>query len=104
MQALKNLNPHKAHFHKQPNLAHLQILGSTMYVLLHEEERSIKSEKWVPRVLKRILVGYNRHTTYKVHIIEQENVIQVKNLRIFENHKAKKSTKLPDYSDNMPTF
>ena len=44
-QALKNISPYKAHFHKQLNQAYLQILGSTVYILLHEEEHLIKSEK-----------------------------------------------------------
>ena len=35
-RALKNISPHEAHFHEQPYLVHLRILGSTVYVLLHE--------------------------------------------------------------------
>ncbi len=70
-RALENISPHEAHFHEQPNLAHLRILGSTVYVLLHEEERSMKSEKWAPQALKGILVGYDGHTIYRVHITLQ---------------------------------
>ena len=103
-QALENISLHEAHFYKQPNLAHLRIPGSSVYVLLHEEERSMKSEKWALRALKGILVGYDGHTIYKVHIREQKKIIQVKDLQIFEDYKAKKSTKLLEYSDNMPTF
>lgn len=69
-RALNNLSPHKAHFHKQLNLTHLRVLGSTVYVLLHEEERSMKSEKWTPRALKETLVGYNGHTIYRIYIKE----------------------------------
>lgn len=75
-----------------------------MYILLHEDKRLIKSEKWALQILKRILVGYNGHIIYKVYIKEQQKVIEIKNLQIFEDYKAKKSIKLPDYSDNMPTF
>lgn len=45
MPVLENISPHEAHFHEQPNPAHLQILGSTVYLLLHEEERLMKLEK-----------------------------------------------------------
>lgn len=43
-----NLSPHKAHFYEKPDLSHLQILGSTVYILLHEEKHSMKSEKYTP--------------------------------------------------------
>lgn len=65
-----NISSHKAHFLKQLDLFHLQILGLTVYVLLQKEERLIKSEKWVLRVLKRILVGFNGRIIYRVHIKE----------------------------------
>ena len=103
-KALDNLSPHEAHFHEQPSLTHLRILGSTVYVLLHKEERSMKSEKWAPRALKGTLVVYDGHTIYRVHIKEQNKVIRVKDLRIFEDYEAKKSTELPDYSNDLPTF
>ena len=61
-RALQNLSPHKTHFQERPNLSHLQILDSTVYVLLHKEERSMKLEKWAARALKGVLVGYDGHT------------------------------------------
>ena len=45
MQALKNISSYKSHFHKQPNLAHLQILAFTVYVLLYKKEHLMKLEK-----------------------------------------------------------
>lgn len=99
-----NLSPHEAHFHEKPDLAYLRILGSTVYVLLHEEERSMKSEKWVPRALRGTLVGFDGHTIYRVHIKDQNRVIRVKDLRIFEDYKAKRSTELPDSSESLSTF
>lgn len=39
-----NLNLHKAHFYKKPDLLHLQILDSTMYRLLNKDEHSMKSK------------------------------------------------------------
>lgn len=64
----------------------------------------MKSEKWAPRALKKILVGYNSHTIYGIHIKEQNEVIWVKDLRIFEDYKSKIATKLPDYNNGIPTF
>lgn len=64
----------------------------------------MKSENWTSQVLKRPLIGYDGHTISKVYIKEQKKVIWVKNLRIFEDYKVKKSTNLPDYFDNLPTF
>lgn len=83
-RALQNLSPHEAHSQEPSNLSHLRILGSTVYVLLHEEERSMKSEKWAPRALRGVLVGYDGHTIYRVYIKDQQKVIRVKDLRIFE--------------------
>lgn len=103
-RALQNISPHKAHFYKQPNLTHLRLLGSTVYVLLHKEKRLMKSEKWAPRALKETLVGYNGHTIYRVHIKEQNKFIWIKNFYIFEDYKTKESTKLPDYTRNLRTF
>ena len=100
---MENLSPYKVHSQEPPNLSHLRILGSTVYVLLHEEERLMKSEKWAPRALKGVLVGYDGHTIYRVYIKDQKKVIRVKDLRIFEDYETKKSTDLPDY-DERPTF
>ena len=86
-KALQNLSPHEA-------LTHLRILGSIVYVFLHEEERSLKSEKWAPRALKGTLVGYDGHTIYRVHIKEQNKVIRVKDLRIFEDCESYRSAEL----------
>ena len=65
------------------DVSHLRVLGSTVYVFLHGEERSRKSEKWAPRALKGTLVGYDGHTIHRVHIKDQNKVIRVKDLRIF---------------------
>ncbi len=95
---------HEASTKEAPNLAYLQVLGSTVYVLLHEEECLMKSEKWATRALKGVLVGYNGHTIYRVHIKDQKKVIRVKDLRIFEDDETKTSTELPDYDEGKPTF
>lgn len=63
-----NLSPYKAHFCKKPNFSHMQILGSTVYILLYKKERTIKSEKWALRVSKRTLISFDGHIIYMVHI------------------------------------
>lgn len=103
-RALQNLSLYKAYTRKLPNLSHLRILGSTVYIFLHKEEWTLKSEKWVPRALKGTLVGYNGHTIYQVYLKNQKKVIWVKDLCIFEDYENKLSNKLPDYSEDTPTF
>lgn len=103
-KALQNLSPYEAHTHEPPDLSHLRVLGSTVYVFLHEEERTLKSEKWAPRALKGTLVGYDGHTIYRVHLKDQKKVIRLKDLCIFEDYESKTSTKLLDYSEGIPTF
>ena len=75
IRALKNLIPYKGHLHKWPNMKHLQILGSIIYILLHKKKRLMKSENWTSQVLKRPLIGYDGHTISKVYIKEQKKVI-----------------------------
>lgn len=59
---------------------------------------------WVQWVLRRTLVGFARYTIYKLHIKDQNRVIQMKDLPIFEDYKTKKFIKLLDYSENKTTF
>lgn len=40
-----NTTPHEAQSQEAADIFHLRVLGSTVYVFLHEEERSRKSEK-----------------------------------------------------------
>ena len=102
-KALQGLTPHQELFKTLPNLAHLRVLGSTVYVLIHKEEWELKSEKFVPCALKGKLVGFDGHTIYRVHIEEQNQVIIVKDLRIFKDTETKENTLLPLYEDK-PTF
>lgn len=44
-RVIQNLNPYKIFSKNAPNLSHLQILSSTVYVLLYQEKRLIKSGK-----------------------------------------------------------
>ena len=45
IQALKNISPNEAQFDKQPDLTYLQILSSTVYILLHKKEYTMKLKK-----------------------------------------------------------
>lgn len=85
------------------DMSHLRVLGSIVYVFLHKEEQSQKSKKWAPKVLKGTFVGYDGHTIHKIHIKDQNKVMQVKELRIFEDFETMLFTNLPDY-ENKPTF
>lgn len=40
-----NSTPYNAQYNENPDISHLRILGCTVYVLLHKEERELKSEK-----------------------------------------------------------
>lgn len=62
--ALKGLSPYQKLFNTPPDPTHLRVLGSTIYVLIHEEERDLKSEKFVPQAMKGTLVGFDGHTIY----------------------------------------
>lgn len=64
----------------------------------------MKSKKWALKILKDVLVGYNRHTIYQIHIKDQNKVIQVKNLCIFKDYEIKASTKLLDYNEDKLMF
>ena len=98
-----NTTPHEAQSQKAADISHLRVLGSKVYVFLYKEEQSRKSGKWVPRALKGTLVGYKSHTIHRVYIKDQNKVIQVKDLRIFEDFETKPSIDLPDYQ-GKPTF
>ena len=103
MKALQNLRLYHKLSKTLPNLAYLRVLGLTVYVLIHEEECEFKSEKFVLRILKNKLMGFNSHTIYRVHIEEQNLVIRVKDLCIFEDIEIKENTLLPSY-ENDSTF
>lgn len=103
-KALENNNtPYNAQYKKDPDISHLRILGSTVYVFLHEEDRELKLEKWKPRALRGKLVGFDGHTIYHVYLEEQLKVIRIKNLWIYKDHIPKDFTNLPIY-EKTSTF
>ena len=80
-----------------PNLQHLRVLGSTVYVFIHEEERKAKSAKWEARGNKGMLLGYDGHTIYRVYLPDEEKIIRIKDLRIEENADGKADSHVTSY-------
>ncbi len=101
--ALNGLNPHEKLHNTPPDPTHLRLLGSTIYILIHEEEQDLKSEKFVPQAMKGTLVRFDGHTIYRMYIEEQSCVIRAKNLQIFEDIEIKRDTVLP-YYEKEPMF
>lgn len=64
IRVVQNLSSYKFHTHKPSNLAHFQVLDFIIYVFLHTEKQTLKSEKLAPRVPKETLVDYDSHTIY----------------------------------------
>ena len=61
----------------------------------------MKSEKWAPQALKAILVGYDGHTIYRVHIKEQKKVIRIKT---YESSKTTKLRNLPNFLTTLKIY
>lgn len=95
--SLDGLSPHEVSTGFFPQLDHLKVLGSTVYVFIHEEERKAKSAKWDPRAKRGLLVGYDGHSIYRVYLEKDAKVIRIKDLRIFEDASTKMETSLPTY-------
>lgn len=70
-----NSNPIEIRYQALPDVQHLCILGSNVYIFLHKEKQALKSVKWEVCALKRKLVGFDGHTIYKIYIKDQNKVI-----------------------------
>lgn len=102
--ALDGQSPYEVFEKKPPTLDHLMMIGSTVYVLIHEEERKgdkSKSAKFAPRAQKGKLVGYDGHTIYRVFLEKDNKIIRVKDLRIHEDATPKDDTTVPTYDAIM---
>lgn len=53
--------------------------------------------------MKKKLVGFNKYTIYKIYIENQNEVIKIKDLQIFENTLSK-SFSVQSNFDEKPTF
>ncbi len=94
---LDRLSPYEVSTGLLPQLNHLQVLGSTVYVFIHEEKRKAKSVKWEPRAKRGLLVGYDGYSIYRVYLEKYVKVIRIKDLRIFKDASTKPETSLPIY-------
>ena len=102
--ALSGKTPFEIYESKSPPLNHLRVLGSTVYVLIHEEERkgaNSKSAKFLPRAQRGVLCGYDGCTIYRVFLEKDYRVIRVKDLRIHEDAISKDQTNVPTYEAIM---
>lgn len=96
-----SISPIKMQNQVLPDLYHFCILDSNIYVFLYKEEQSLKLAKWEARALRGILVGFDGHIIYRVHIEDQKKIIWVKNLRICENMTSKTTTSLPNFERKL---
>lgn len=97
MQDKEILNNHLPSFH------HLHVLGSMVYIFFHKENRILKLSRLDARALKKRFVRFDGYIIYRVHIEDQNKVIRVKDLQMFENTSTKAFSALPDF-DEKPTF
>lgn len=92
---LDRKNPYELFESKPPTIDHLQVLGSTVYVLIPEANCSSKSTKFALRAQQGQLVEYNRKTIYQMFLEGiNESVIRVKDLSIYEDATPKENTKI----------
>lgn len=67
---LQGLSSHKSLHNKPAELSHLRILGSIIYILIHEEKQELKSEKFILKALRDKLVGFDGYIIYHVYVEE----------------------------------
>lgn len=92
-----------AQYQKSSDIRYFQVLNSIIYVFILKEKHTFKSKNWKARATHGILVEYDGHSIYQLYVESQNKIIQVKNLQVFEDSKAKASTTLLNYK-NAPTF
>lgn len=90
-------SPYKISTELLLQLNYLQVLGSPIYVFIHEKNRKAKSAKWESWIKYWLLASYDNHFIYQVYLEKDEKIIQIKELRIFENASIKLKTSLPIY-------
>lgn len=94
---LNGKTPHELMEQETPTIDHLRVLGSTVYVLIHQADRKGKNSKrakFAPRAQRGKLVGYDGKTIYRVFLERSQSIIRVKDLSIHEDAIAKDSTEL----------
>ena len=99
--SLHGVSTFEASAQSLPNLQHLRILGSTIYVFIYEEERNAKSAKWASRGKCWVLVGYDGETIYRIYLHDEGKVICIKDLKIYENVDEKEESQVTGYDAIM---
>lgn len=95
--SLNGKTPHKLMEKEVPTIDHLRVLGSTVYVLIHEADRkgkNSKAAKFAPRAQRGKLIGYDGKIIYRVFLEKSNSIIRVKDLSIHEDATAKEATEL----------
>lgn len=62
--SLNSFSLFKAFVQSLPNLQYLCILGSIVYVFIHEEEHNVESDKSATWAKREMFVGYDGETIY----------------------------------------
>lgn len=68
ISTFQGLSFHNGLHKKLPKLSHLQILRSTLYVLIYKKEQKLMKEKFVPRALRDKLVRFDSHIISCIYI------------------------------------
>lgn len=99
-KALNRISSYEALEKTLPILDHLMMIRSMVYILIHKEKRYgnlCKFAKFTSWAQKNKLIGYDDHTIYQVFLKQNNAVIRVKDLQIFENTILNNKTALPTY-------
>lgn len=64
---LDKLSPYKAFTRLFPQLKHLKVLGSTVYIFIYKEKKKSKSVKSEPQAKCGLLISYDSHSIYRVY-------------------------------------
>ncbi len=82
--ALQGKTPYELVHHSKPDLNHLRILGSTVYVLIQDGSK-VQSEKVSPRAREGILIGFDGDSICRVWIPSTERIERTKDHAIYED-------------------
>lgn len=93
---LDGLSLYKTFTRLLSQLIYFEILGSTIYVFIHEEKKKTKSAKWKPQAKHGLLIDYNGHFIYWICLEKDAKVIYIKDLKSFKDVSTKTETSLPN--------
>jgi len=79
-----NKTPYELYFGSKPNITHLRIFGSLVYMKVQHKKRSGYQKKLENRAKPMVLVGYEQNNTYRVYEPETNKVIITREVVIDE--------------------